>query len=105
MIYFLLNLNLILCLDPLDCDFPLYSDGSYNYVHAVEGAENIKRVKFSVVATNDVHISLSPNGDVAGSDIEIVLGGWAGTASVIRSTHQGQPLVQIVHTFAEFSKV
>ena len=100
-----LNLDIILCLDQLDCDFSLYSESGNNYVHAVQGAENITRVKFSVVATNDVHISLSPNSNVAGSDIEIVLGGWAGTRSVIRFFHQGTPLVQNNHTIADFNKV
>jgi len=62
-------------------------------------------VKFSVEATNDIHISLSPTNPITTSSWEIVLGGWGGLQSVIRRRLQGTNLVTIQHTRGQFLEV
>ena len=95
------------------------TENTYNYmVHGpiLSNQRNIMEgVKFNVDATHekwpeggtDIHISLSKNNPIdADSSYEIVLGGWGGTQSVIRSHHQQRPpLVELKHSREEFMKV
>jgi len=62
-------------------------------------------VKFSVVAENDIHISLSNSNPVTSDSWEIVFGSWGGMRSYIRNSHQGQNLVTIYHTKEQFLEV
>ena len=70
-----------------------------------QGARMKRGVKFSVEATNDIHISVSGTNPNTDSSWEIVLGGWAGLQSVIRSSHQGTNHVTVKHTNAQFLEV
>ena len=71
----------------------------------MQGAQNLKTVQFSVNAANNVHILLSATDPLTSNSWEIVFGGWAGTKSVLRSTMQGQNLVTVDHTVAQFQQV
>ena len=63
------------------------------------------RIGFSVVANHDVHITLSSDDSFPSNSWEIVLGGWSGTRSAIRKTHQSDAVVAVGHTSAQFKKV
>jgi len=78
---------------------------SYTY-KLIDGISILGGVKFSVEATNDIHISLSENNQdrLDRNSWEIVLGGWHGTKSVIRSSHQGSNLVTVNHSKEQFLK-
>ena len=88
-----------------DCAHYIETDKNYNYLKVIEGAENLRIVKFSVEATNDIHLSLSRADPLTPSNYEIVFGGWGGSKSVIRASHQGAELVSVRHTKAEFNQV
>ena len=63
-------------------------------------------VKFNVDANNDIHISLSKFNPHKSPSYEIVLGGWSGTQSVIRSYHAQNPaLATRKHSRAQLEKV
>ena len=70
--------------DVLDLSTPDKYD--YNYLDE-KGLCFQNSMQFWIMASNDVHITLA---DVKGSDdtIEIVLGGWGNSKSVIRACHQ-----------------
>ena len=90
--------------DEPTCDIELGQFG-YNYKMVVEWPENFESVWFKVEATNDIHISLSKTHPLSTQSWELVLGGWSGTQSVIRSSHQGHHLVTVKHTRAQFDQV
>ena len=80
----------------------------YNYMEAgpiAKLAEMRRGVRFSVQAEHDIHISLSSSNPITTDSWEIVLGGWSGTQSVIRSSHQGTHLVTVHHTKDQFLEV
>ena len=81
----------------------------YDYMEQgplITGRAEIERgVKFSVKAENDIHISLSGINPISENSWEIVLGGWGGLMSVIRSEHQGTHLAEVKHTKKQFLEV
>ena len=77
----------------------------YNYTKTMQGATHFTSVWFSVQAAHDIHISLSATDPITTASWEIVLGGWGGTRSVIRRSHQGDNLVDILHTREQFLTV
>ena len=52
--------------------------------------------------TNDLHIGFSASDGHNDKKWEIVIGGWNGGASVIRSQNQGRNFITQTHTKAEF---
>ena len=86
------------------CDIEL-GQFNYNYKMVVEWPENFESVWFKVEATNDIHISLSKTHPLSIHSWELVLGGWGGTQSVIRSSHQGTNHVTVKHARAQFDQV
>ena len=77
----------------------------FEYVKVIEGRANLQSVKLSVQATNTIYISLSRDDPITKSNYEIVLGAEGGTKSVIRASHQGDELVYVYHTNAQFHQV
>ena len=74
-------------MDELDSHTP--DKYEYNYLDD-EGlclVDDSKSVQFWVKAAHDAHISLT-NNKASDKTIEICLGGWGDTSSVIRSEHQ-----------------
>ena len=75
----------------------------YTFAHIVwTGMDDIF---FSVEATNDIAITISQHDQALTSGWEIILGGWAGTKSVIRAYHHAPPLVEVSHTLEQFNEV
>ena len=58
--------------------------------------EGTNAVKFTVAASNDVHVGLSGvSASHHGEKYELVLGGWGNAQSVIRGANQGPHLVRV----------
>lgn len=76
------------------------TDANYTYIKAtgLEGHTNIKTVKFSVEVetTSDIYVSLLPEGSEP--NYEILIGGWDGTRTVIKTRPRGDE-GDIVATF------
>lgn len=68
----------------------------------VQGKGNIEKVNFSVSASSNIHLSLSRDG--SSSNYEILLGGWGGFQSVIRTSHQGETVVTLSHSKEDFDR-
>jgi hypothetical protein len=89
----------------------LSTDSSNNYIENGPILKNRRSIqngaRFSVKANNDIHIAISrENLDrMSTKTWEIVLGGWSGTQSVIRSRLQGANLVTVKHTAEQFQEV
>ena len=89
-------------------DFLTSSQTDYNANGPILSDQRIimEGVKFSVAADSDIHISLSKVDPIDPHDSwEIVLGGWNGVQSVIRSQHGGNNLSLRKHTVGDFLKV
>ena len=74
---------------PLEVSTP--NDYTYQYLDDIGlHLASSGQMQFWVKTTNDAHISLTNERD-ADDTIEIVIGGWGNTKSVIRSFHQQSP--------------
>ena len=68
-------------------------------IFKIDKASIKNKPRFSVIAENDIHIVLSATSPAdANASVEIVLGGWNGSQSVIRNKFQGEHLAEIQHT-------
>merc|ERR1712176_1655672 len=80
------------------------SNGDYNYQVVFDNADEYDAFYFDADLPHDAHIGFSATTGHEDKKIEIVLGGWGGLQSVIRSANQkpDQGHVKINHTKAEF---
>ena len=81
-----------------------YSLNEYNYKVVFDNADQYKTFHFDVYFNNDITIGFSDTQEHNDVKIEIVIGGWTGTASVIRSRNES-PIdghVKVYHTKSEF---
>ena len=69
-----------------------------------DDAQNYETFFIRADFTNDVHIGFSASDGHNDKKWEIVIGGWGGGASAIRSQNQGSRLVTKTHTKAEFDE-
>ena len=83
------------------------SNTDYNYQVLFDDADKYETFYIDADFNNDVHIGFSNLQTHTGKKIEIVIGGWAGTASVIRGEGNQTPPhgdVGKTHTKAEFDE-
>ena len=81
-----------------------YSQDRYYYKVVFDNADQYETFHFDVDFNNDITIGFSDTQEHSDVKIEIVIGGWTGTASVIRSGNYS-PLdghVKVYHTKSEF---
>ncbi len=71
----------------------IITKNKYDYKQLGGLITNLSDIVFEVTAKNDAHIALGETTNHDGQHYEIVIGGWANSSSVIRSSNQGQNLV------------
>ena len=92
------------CRDQDPCVYVSFTN-EYNYKALYDNANDYDGFIFDASDfTNDIHIGLSKHDVHEDKKWEIVIGGWSGTQSVIRSANQEpkQGLVKVNHSKAEF---
>ena len=82
----------------------IHTDDGYHYQKVIQGEANLQKVNFAVEATNDITISLSRDDPQTKDSFEIVLGGWGGTGSAIRTELQGPNIVSFGHSKEAFNQ-
>jgi len=90
-------------------DVPItqYTPNTYNYISMLSGMDErfVTSVRLSFQnnqPNNDRHIALAQEATHNSAKWEIVLGGWRGRQSVIRSGNQGTNLVAVQHSVNDF---